>query len=194
MRFGWLACLAWLVVPAVSQAQCCWYVPVCVTYEVRPVVSYRPEWREEKVPIVIQKVNYRKEVTPVKTSIWTLKEFDEQVQRTYYTPVPRVVERDVPTWCWAPVVWCDPCTGCPFVSYYPQQTVQRVQCVEYDYRKEDRVEATRVCRWVPQSVVVDQVRWIPEVTRENSWTVQRTCVLVPYQSQVCVPVWMPYVR
>jgi len=191
MKFGWLASLALLLVPAVSQAQCCWYVPVCVSYEIRSVVCYRPEWREEKVPIVLQRVNYRQEVTPVNSFVWVPKEFDEKVQRTYYTPVPRVVERDVASWCWAPWVWCDPCTGCPYVSYYPKQTVQRVQCVEYDYRREDRVEAVRVCRWVQQPTVVNQVRWIPEVTNENSWTVRRTCVMVPYETKVCVPVWMP---
>jgi hypothetical protein len=157
----------------------------------RSVIGYRAEWREEKVPIIVQRVNYRKEVTPVKTFVWTLQEFDEKVQRIYYTPVPRVVERDVASWCWTPWVWCDPCTGCPVVSYYPKQTIQRVQCVVYDYRPDVRVEAVRMCRWVQQPTVVDQVRWIPEVTPEKSWAIQRSCVMVPYEMRMCVPVWMP---
>jgi hypothetical protein len=194
MRFPWLACLALLFVPNLCPAQCCWVAPVCVTYQMCPVTCYRAEWRAEKVPIVVPRVTYRKEVTPVEVMVWVPKAFDEKVQRTYYTPVPKVVERDVPGCTWVPIVWCDPCTGCPIVTYCPQMSVQRVQCIEYDFQRDDRVEAVRVWRCVQEPRKVDQVRWIPEVTNENTWTVRYTCVMVPYQSYMCVPVWMPPAR
>lgn len=194
MNIRSLACLALLILPTVSQAQCCWYVPVCVSYEVRPIIAYRPELREEKVPIVVQRVNYRREETPVRTTIWKLQGFDERQPRIYYTPVPREVERYVPVWSWAPWVWCDPCTGCPFVSYYPVQTVQRVRCIEYDYRREETMVNVRVYRWVQEPYEYNQVRWIPEVARENSWTVCRTWVWVPYETTAPVPTWMPLAR
>ncbi|MSQ95102.1 MAG: hypothetical protein EXR98_11180 [Gemmataceae bacterium] len=69
-------------------------MPCYIAYEMRPVVCYRPEWREEKVPCVVQRVSYRKEVTPLKTQVWTLKQFDEWVRTSYYVPLPREVERE----------------------------------------------------------------------------------------------------
>jgi hypothetical protein len=49
----------------------------------------------------------------------------------------------------------------------------------------------RTYRWVPQPTMVEQVRWIPEVSQEQVWTVRYTCVMVPYQALVCVPVYCP---
>ena len=46
-----------------------------------------------------------------------------------------------------------------------------------------------MCRWVQQETVVNQVRYIPVVTQEQSWTVRHYCVTVPYQAYVCVPSW-----
>ena len=154
-----------------------------------PVVCYRTEWREEKVPCVVQKVSYRQEVVPVKTCVWVPQEFDQQVRRSYYVPVPREVEREVASCVWVPVVTFDPCSCCCVVRWCPQMVTTRVRCMVYDYRPEERVETVRVCRWVQQETVVNQVRCIPEVTPEQSWTVRRYCVSVPYQTYVCVPCW-----
>ena len=93
-----------------------------------------------------------------------------------------------------PVLLFDPCTGCGFVSWYPQWVMQRVRCIEYDYQKVERDVNVRVCRWVLEPRVVEQVRWIPEVRLEQTWTVRRYCVMVPYQTMVCMPVYMPYAR
>jgi hypothetical protein len=165
---------------------------MCVAYEMRPVICYRPEWREEKVPCVVERVNWRSEVTRVNVNVPVLREFDERVRTSYYVPVPREVEREVPRCVMVPVMMFDPCTCCCFVTYHPQWVMERVRCVEYDYRREERDVNVRVCRWVLEPRVVDQVRWIPEVTREQSWTVHRYCVMVPYQTTVCVPVFMPF--
>ena len=161
----------------------------CMTYEVRPVTWYRAQWSEEKVPIVVQKINYRKEVVPVRTRLWVPKEFDEQVRCSYYVPVPREVERDIWRCVLTATVAVDPWTCCPCVNYYPQWVNQRVRCVEYDYRREERNQAIKVWKWVQEDTVVDQVRWIPEVTQERTWIVQRRCVMVPYQTVTCVPVY-----
>jgi hypothetical protein len=193
MRFALAACVALLLAgPTPAFAQWCYIGPACVpcvTYELRPVICYRTEWREEKVPCVVQKVSYRQEVIAVKTSVWVPQEFDQQVRRTCYLPVPRVVERDVQAWILVPTVTFDPCSCCCVVTWCPQLTVKRVRCLEHDYRKEERVETVRVCRWVQQETVMNQVRCIPVVTQEQAWTVRRYCVTVPYQTYVCVPVW-----
>ena len=160
-----------------------------MTYEWRPVMAYRAEWREEKVPTVVQRVSYRKEVTPVKTQVYVARAFDEVVRTSYYVPVPREVEREMPRCVMVPVTMFDPCTCCCYVSYCPQWVVERVRCVEYDFRREERADNVKVWRWVAQDTVVDQVRWIPVVTQEQSWTVRYHCVMVPYQTMVCVPVY-----
>ena len=173
---------------AAADWPCCCPIPIIVGYEMRPVICYRPEWREEQVPCTIDRVNWRREVTQVQTTALVAREFDERVRTAYYVPVPREVERQVPYCVMAPVMMFDPCTCCCFVTYCPQWTVARVRCVEYDYRREEREAIVRVCRWVPEPQLVDHVRWIPEVTREPSFTVRRYCVMVPYQSAVCVPI------
>ena len=117
------------------------------------------------------------------------RESVQNVRTSYYVPVPREVEREVRRCVMVPVMTFDPCTCCMVVSYCPQWVTQRVRCVEYDYRKEERDVPVRVCQWVPENRVVQQVRWIPEVTQEQSWTVRRYCVTVPYQTMVWVPCW-----
>lgn len=193
MRLAVAACVAVLWTGTFGGSADAFCVPVCppvccVTYEWRPVVCYRPEWQAEKVPCMVQRVNYRREVTPVKVQCWAPKWVDEPVRVSYYTPVPREVEREYARCVMIPVPWVDPCTGCCFVTYCPQWVKDRVRCVEYDYRRDEREERVRVCKWEPYWTSVDQVRWVPEVTQEPSWTIQYRCVMVPYQSMVCVPV------
>jgi len=155
----------------------------------RPVICYRPEWREQQVPVMVQCVRYRQEVTPVRVPVLVPQEFDVQVRRVCYTPVPRAVDRDVPALIMVPTIAFDPCTCCCIVRWCPQVTVTRVRCVEYDYRPEERIENVRSCRWVQQEQVVNQVRLVPEVTQHQVMTVRRYCVMVPYQTFVCVPCW-----
>jgi hypothetical protein len=191
MRFALAACVAFLFAgPTPAFAQWCYIgPPCCIAYEMRPVTCYRTEWRAEKVPCVVQKVSYRQEVIPVKTSVWVPQEYEQKSRRSYYVPLPRVVEREVAQWIWVPTVAFDPCTCCCVVSWCPQLTTTRVRCVEYDYRLEERLETVRMCRWVQQETVVNQVRYTPVVTQEPSWTVRQYCVTVPYQVYVCVPSW-----
>ena len=191
MKWALAACLTLCLAGSSAQAYC---FPVCppvcfVTYEWRPVVAYRPEWREEKVPIVVQRVNYRREVTPVKTQVYVPRQFDEVVRTSYYVPVPREVEQDVVRCVMVPVAVFDPCTCCTYWTYSPQWVTERVRFMTCDYRREERNDNVKVWKWVAQDTVVEQVRWIPEVTNEQSWTVRRTCIMVPYQTMVCVPVY-----
>lgn len=169
----------------------CCPVPYVVGYEMRPVTCYRPEWREEKVPCVIQKVNYRKDVKQVPCTTWVPHWSDEMVRTSYYVPVPKIVEREVAYCVMVPVAMFDPCTGCCFVQCCPTWVAQRVQCTEYGFRREERNDVVKVCKMVEQNTLIEQVCWIPEVTEERSWTVRRFCVMAPYQAQVCVPVYVP---
>ncbi len=193
MKTKWMAAIALLISAAfASDANAYWYIgcpPTCCwTYEWQPVVCYRPQWQEERVPCVVEHVTYRREVTPVKTQIMVPRMFDEQVRRSYYVPVPREVERVVPRCVMVAVPVVDPCTGCAYMTYCPQWVNQRIRCIEYDYRREEQDVNVRVCRMVPQDTVIEQVRWIPEVSQVQSFTIRRTCVMVPYQTMVCVPV------
>jgi hypothetical protein len=104
-------------------------------------------------------------------------------------PTPREVERDAWYCVSVPIVCVDPCTCCPYVTYTSQWVRHRVRCVEYDYQLVNRVDNVRVCRMVPEDRVVEQVRYVPEVSQVQSWTVRYTCVMVPYQSVVWVPCW-----
>jgi hypothetical protein len=194
MRFAIaVCCAAFFSGLTGGRAQAFYYapcpIPCCLSYELQPVVCYRSEWRAEKVPCVVQRVSYRQEVTPVKTQVWAPQEFEQKVRTSYYVPLPREVERDAWRCVMTPVTMFDPCTCCTYVSYCPQWVVQKVRCVEYDYRKEERDVVVKVCKMVPKDVVVQQVRWIPEVTQEQSWTVRYYCVSVPYQTMVWVPCW-----
>lgn len=186
-----LALLTWAIAASSGQAFCgpiC--APMCcLTYEMQKVVCYRPDWREEKVPCVVQQVNYRCEVTPVKVQVMVPRMFDQQVRTACYVPTPREVERDVPRCIMTPCVVIDPVTCCPVVTYTPQWFTQKVRCVEYEYRLVEGVQNVQVCRYVPEDRVVQQVRYIPEVSQVQTWTVRRYCVMVPYETMVCVPCW-----
>ncbi len=164
--------------------------PTCwVTYQYQTVMSYRPEWRAEKVPCVVQKVSYRQETTKVPVTVYVPKMFDEKVRTSFYVPTPKIVERPVTTCVMVPMVSVDPCWGCSYVTCCPQWVTQTVKCTVYDYKLQTRDDVVKVCRMVPEQRMVDQVRWIPQVTQEQSWTVRYTCVMVPCQTTVCVPVY-----
>lgn len=177
-----------------SQAEAfylCCPPPCCIAYEMRAITCYRPEWKEEKVPVTVEKVKYRKEVDKVKVKVYVAKLFDEKVQTSYYVPVPKVVEQDVATCVTVPIILVDPCSGCCYVSCRPQWATQKVKCTVYDYKVEKRDVSVKACKWVPEDRVVEQVRWVPEVTREQVMTVRRYCVPVAYQATICVPVYIP---
>jgi hypothetical protein len=173
---------------------CCYPVcppPCCVAYETRVVTCYRTEWHQEKVPIVIQKVNYRPETIKVKVTVYVPAMFDQKVQTCYYIPVPKVVVQDVVSCVWVPFSLCDPCTGCCYTSCCPQWVTRKVQYTVCDYLPQVREDVVKVCKMVPQEQIVDQTRLIPVVTQEQGWTVRYSCTAVPYQTTVNVPVYVP---
>jgi hypothetical protein len=168
----------------------CYCPPVCcVTYQYQTVTSYRQEWRAEKVPCVVQKVSYRQETTYVPVTVYVPKMFDEKVRTSYYVATPKIVERPVTTCVLVPMVSVDPCTGCCYVTCCPQWVTHAEKCTVYDYQLQTRDDVVKVCRRVPEQRVVEQVCWIPQMTQEQSWTVRYTCVMVPCQTTVCVPVY-----
>ena len=195
MKYSIGLCVAFLfAAPVPAFAQWCYIGPAlcplpCVTYQMCPVVCYRAEWREEQVPCVVQRVSYRQQVTPVNTQVWVPQAYDAQVRRVSYTPVPRAVDRDVPALTMVPTLVWDPCCCCCVVRWCPVVTTTRVRCVEYDYRAQEWMENVRCWRYVPENRVVNQVSLIPVVTQEQVMTVRRYCVMVPYQTYVCVPCW-----
>lgn len=178
------------VVTAPASA-CCWFTPptCCVSYEIRPILCYRTEWREERVPCVVQRVSYRREVSQVEVQRWVAQPVEQQVRRSYYVPVPREVEREVWRCVAVPIATIDPGTFLPCWTYATQWVRQPVRCIEYDYRREERDEVAQTCRWVQQPTMVEQVRWVPEYSQEQVWTVRRYGVMVPYQATVCIPVY-----
>lgn len=155
------------------------------------VTAYRAEWKEEKVPCVVHRVSYRQETDKVKVQVCVPKLFDQTVRTSYYVPIPKVVERDVTTCVMVPVVMYDPCTCCCYVSYRPSLSTTKVKCTVYDHKLESRDDVVKVCKLVTEERVIDQVRFVPVVSEEKSFTTRRYCVMVPYQTTVNVPVWVP---
>jgi hypothetical protein len=191
-----LAILLWGSVNGPAHAfgcvPCFYYFcpPVCcVTYQYQTTTSYRPEWRAEQVPCVVQKVSYRQETTKVPVTVYVPKMFDEKVKISYYEATPKIVEQPVTTCVMVPAMSFDPCTGCCYATWCPQWVTHTVRCTAYDYKLKTRDDVVKVCRMVPEPHVVDQVRWISEVTQEPSTTVRYSCVMVPCQTTVCVPIY-----
>jgi hypothetical protein len=162
-----------------------------VAYETRVVTCYRTEWKEEKIPIVVERVSYKPETIKVKVTEYVPATFDQMVRTSYYVAIPKVIERDVATCVMVPFAAFDPCTCCCYVSYCPQWVTRKVQYSVCDYQLQARDDVVKVCKMVPQERVVDQTRMIPVVTKENTWSVRYTCVAVPYQTTVSVPVVIP---
>ena len=201
----WLcaALVSWFLTAATANA--CWYPtavsyaccpppPCCVAYTTQSITCYRPEWRQEKIPITIQKVSYRAETTKVKVTEYVPQWFDQKVQTAYCVPVPKVVSWDATSCVMIPVVMFDPCTCCCYMSCYPQWITRKVQCTVYEAQMRTREDVVKVCRMVPQERQVDQTRMIPQYTQEQSYCVRNYCVMVPYQSSITVPVYLPCCR
>jgi hypothetical protein len=165
--------------------------PCCVAYVTRSVTCYRTEWKEEKVPVVIQKVSYTVKTTKVKETVYVAKYFDEQVTTSYFVPVTRIVEYDKQFCVMVPVVVFDPCTCCCYTTCYPQWVSRKVQCPVVDTVQKSRVDVVKVCKYVPEDRIVDRTEYIPVITQEKSFTVRRYCVTIPYETKVYVPVYVP---
>lgn len=161
------------------------------SYTTQVVTCYKSQWTEVKVPIMIQKVSYKQEVDKIKVQVPVPKFFDQKVSTSFYVPVPKVVEREYTTCVMVPVPVFDPCSCCCYMTYQPTYSTQKVKCVVYDYKLESREDTVKVCKMVLEDRVIDQVRCIPVVTQEPSFVIRYNCTLVPYQTTVCVPVWVP---
>ena len=161
------------------------------TYQPQVITCYRTQWTEEKVPIVVQRVSYKQEAYKVKIQVPVPQFYDQKVRTSFYVPVPKVIERDVTTWVMVPVPVFDPCSCCCYFTYRPSFTTTKVKCVVYDQKLESREDVVKVCKMVLEDRLIDQVRMIPVVTPVKSFTVRHNCVVVPYQTTINVPVWVP---
>jgi hypothetical protein len=195
MRFGlWagLVTVLWALTSTSANAfyPCC-PVPCCIAYQACTVTCYRTEVREEKIPITIQRVNYRQEIDKVPIKVYVSQPFTTKVQQSYCVPVPKVIVRDVVTCVSVPIMMIDPCTGCCYVTNCPRMVTQQVSCTVYEPQMQIREIDVMVNKLVPQDRVIDRVRWVPVVTQEQSFTVRRYCVSIPYPVTVQVPVYVP---
>src|SRR5262249_29080896 len=133
-----------------GYSDCC--APVCspcVTYVERVVTCYRPEWREEKVKVTVNRMYCRAEVVPVKCTYMVPVFKDVKQTYTYLVPVPRIVEQEVMRCRYVPVECCDPCTGCVSTCYRPEMFAERVKCTVYECKEEKKDVMVRVCHYVP---------------------------------------------
>jgi hypothetical protein len=162
-----------------------------VSYRTETVTCYRTEWREQQVPIQVQRVSCRTEVDKVPITVQVPQYFDQTVKTYYTVRVPRVIVRDVSRCVLVPVTSVDPCTGCCYTTCCPQWITQQVSCTVYDCVQQSRDVVVKACRLVPEQRVIDRVRYVPVTTTETVMTCRRYCVQVPYQVQVCVPVLVP---
>jgi hypothetical protein len=164
---------------------------VTVSYVDKVVTCHKPEWREEKAKVKVNKVYCRVEEVPVKCTVMVPKWTDEQRTCKYLVPVPRVVERDVVRCRYVPHSCTDPCTGCTYTCYRPETWTEKVKCTVYDCKEETKQIVVKVCHYEPKVYETKQRRYIPECREEVVDVVRRYCVMVPYQTTVKVAVYTP---
>jgi hypothetical protein len=165
--------------------------PTTLVWEERVVTCYKPEWREEKVKCVVNRVHYKAVDVPMQCTIMVAKWDNVKEHRTFYTPVPKTVEEEVVRCKMVPVQSTDPCTGCTVTCYRPETYTEKVKCTVMTCKVETREVTVKRCRWEPQVKQFTQRRYIPECRPETVSTVRRYCVMVPYQTTVKVPVRVP---
>jgi len=176
--------------------RCCWdCAPPCppptVTYVDKVVTCYRPQWKEEKVKCVVNKMYCRVEEETVKRTVMVPKWIDVKQTCTYLVPVPKTVEREVVCCRMVPVQMTDPCTGCAYTCYKPQEFKEKVKCTVWECKSESRDVICKVCKYEPQTREYKQKRIIPECRQETVDCVRRYCVMVPQQVTVRVAVCTP---
>jgi hypothetical protein len=168
------------------------YYPPELTSLPQTYTCFMPEWREERVEVVVQRWQCKEVVDKVKVQIMVPRWEDQKQMQTYYTPVTREVEHDVVRCRWVPMGIVAPGTCWPSVCWQPETYVERVKTHVCEYRPEQRAVTVKACRWVPEDRVVEQRRLEWFSTPERISTVRHHCVLVPYTTQVCVPVLLPH--
>lgn len=181
------------VLPARSEAFC-WISP-CVSYrvcyETRVVTCYKPQWNEEKVEVVVNRLQCKEvvEKTPIKVMVAKWVDGQQTVTRCHYEPVTLV--KEVVSCRYTPVCVIDPCTGCPYTVLAAQPCVEKVACTVYQAKLVQEVVPVKVCQWVPEERVVETRRMEWFSVPEKQIVVRRFCTMVPYQTTVQVPVCVP---
>jgi hypothetical protein len=155
------------------------------------VTCYRPEWKEEKVKCVVNKMYCRAVEETVKCTVMVPKWVDVKETCVYLVPVPKTVDRVVVSCRMVPETTTDPCTGCTYTCYKPQEFKETVKCTVWDCKRESREVVRKVCTYEAQTRDVKQRRIIPECRQETVDSVRRYCVMVPHQVTVKVPVCTP---
>ena len=162
---------------------------VTVRYEQRVVAGTRPEWKAEKVEIVVPKVTYREEIEQVRTIVMVPRVVDATQLRTAHGPIPRQIDRVVTTCRVVPYLTTHPCTGCPVLGCQVVPETHKVSTTVFDYQPRVHTVPIKVTRVMPEERYVPQTKFVPQVTQERTWTIRNTQTMVPYQTTVTVPVY-----
>jgi hypothetical protein len=164
--------------------------PPKITYVEKVVTCLRPEWKEERVKCVVNKMYCRVQENTVKCTVMVPKWVEVTDKCVYMVPVPKTVEREVVRCRMVPVQMTDEC-GCAYTCYKPEEYREKVACTVWECKREVRDVVRRVCTFQPQVRDVVQRRLIPECRPETVEYVRRYCVMVPHQVTVRVPVCTP---
>ncbi len=177
--------------PSWLNAQTCCYAPPCVTYQPCVVTCYRPDWREEKVPVQVDNWTSREVVQKVKVQVMVPHWTDESKVVVSCRYEPKIVQSDIVRCCYVPMCTIDPCTCCPTTCWVPQTYVQRVACTVYEAKQFQTVVPVKVCRMVAEERVVETRHCVWENNPVQVMAVRRYCVMVPQPTTVMVPVYTP---
>lgn len=177
---------------AVMRAQWAPFYPPEPAFLPQSFTCYKPEWREEKREVIVQRWQCRQVVEKVKEFVMVTKWEEQRHMQSFYTPVVKDVERDV-TRCRTIPVWTfDPCNCCPVLTIKVETFVERVKTQVCEYRLDSREVVGKVCRTVPEERVFERLRTEWFTMPEKVEVVNRYCVMVPYTQQVCIPVLLPH--
>jgi hypothetical protein len=155
------------------------------------VTCKRLEWREERIPREVQKVECRLEVRPVKRVFMVPRVFDEVRPVVDIVRTPKVEIRDVCRCRNVPVIMFDHATGCCFLSTRKEYYNEKVRCREIDTQVVTREVPVKVTRIVPEERIVNEKVMVKVCRPEIVTEVRRVPVFVPYQTTVRVPVCLP---
>ena len=161
--------------------------PAGTTFQKQVVSGYHPHWYQQQVPAVVPKITYKVETQKVVTIVDEPRVFEEKQSYLTYTPVPRIVDRDITTHVLLPLVLTDP-SGCPMVTCRVEVRTHKVQYPVIDYKPVIKTTDVKVTRMVPTKKVIEYKQAVPIVTYDQEMTTEWRYMMVPYQRVVDVPV------
>lgn len=165
--------------------------PCCVTYVDKVVTCYKPQWHEEKVECIVNKLVCKEIVEKVKCNVLVPVWTEEKRKCCHYVSEPVDVIQDVVRCRLVPCKVCDPCTGCCHTCCRAETYVEKVKCTVYKCRPVTQDVTVKVCRMECREQIVDCKRIVTECVPTKVVQCVRRCVMVPCQTVVRVPVCVP---